>query len=496
MDSGSPRILVPPQDAKEIGQALSLLSLVNRVTLALSGAAGKAEATESIAAILTSPLGLRFSRAFCFEFDDWRECFIASLAVGVASDEEAEALTRRMAAEEALLNGFSRNLAEQSEPGQLMGHLKAGSLWAQSIHRIEGSLLLIDGWLDLQVFPKSDSNGGADFVAHLQADPSPRCFCTSADLAELPHVLRANLKPPFAAFGIRTTKGVRMIVLVDRAFQRDSTISESDLALLDWFRSQAAVIWANAELYADLEASLGRLREIDALKTSFLGTISHELRTPLTTVLGFLELILSNQAGPLPDQQRRLLDRTQRQADHLLGLVNDLIELAQSQAEGIHRLAPGPVVVHHVLRSALSRLAAGPRSSQMQIAIPDRDAEPCLVAAHDAALERILYHLLDNAVKFSAPGDRIDVSFHLVDDNWHIAIADPGIGIDRSHLRNIFRHFYQIDARLSRAYPGMGIGLTLVRILLEATGGHILVESELGQGSVFTVVYPRWREKA
>jgi signal transduction histidine kinase len=84
------------------------------------------------------------------------------------------------------------------------------------------------------------------------------------------------------------------------------------------------------------------------------------------------------------------------------------------------------------------------------------------------------------------------LQFDRVGENWYLAVADEGLGIDRSQLRKIFSHFYQVDSRLSRAYPGMGTGLTLVKLFLDAAGGNILLESSAGKGTIMTVVYPQW----
>jgi signal transduction histidine kinase len=233
---------------------------------------------------------------------------------------------------------------------------------------------------------------------------------------------------------------------------------------------------------------------MDSLKNSFLATVSHELRTPLTAILGFLDLILGNQNEPLSDCQQSLLDRSRRQAGHLLDLVNDLLELAEHQAAGAHPLPIGRVDAYKALDTAMKDLAASPRWGQGRIVTPPVACRPCLVAANESALERIFFHLIENALKFSPPGSEVTVRFDRFDDHWHLAVADCGIGIERFQLRTIFSLFYQIDSRLSRAYPGMGMGLTLVKVLLEATGGNILVESEPGRGSVFTVVYRRWKE--
>ena len=476
-------------------QTLGMLALISRVTLALSGATGTEELARHIARVLTSPLGFHFSRVFLLRYDDRRECFSADLALGIADGAQAQAMAARVAEEEAYLDRFAQSFDRLENPLlEMMGHLRGGALAPQSGGRAADETLAIDGWADFRAFPGLDEAGA--FFTRLIGEPFAKCNEAESNGTGLPEPLRGVVQAPFVSCAILTGRGVRLAIVADRAHQADPSIGRNELMLLEWFRAQAGVAWASAEMYADLEQALDHLREVDLLKNSFLATISHELRTPLTAILGYLKLMLDSQIGPVAEQQRLLLDRVHRQAGHLLGLVNDLLELAEFQAGGLHRLPVEPVVVHHALRAAMGRVADGPRHEQAQIEIPARPDEPFILAGNGDALERIVYHLLDNAVKFSAPGDPVAVTVQAVGENCHISIADRGIGIDRAQMRKVFSHFYQVDARLSRAYPGMGIGLTLVKQLLEATGGHIVVESELGQGSVFTVVYPAWRERS
>jgi signal transduction histidine kinase len=483
------------RNTHEIGEALAQLALINRVTIALSEAVGADDLTQAIAAALTSALGLHFSRAFLLAYDDKRECFSAKRAVGVSDADQARRLVKQLEAEQTYLDGLAHSFAAQDETclAELMDHLQLESLWIETIQHPNDEELAIEGWKGLFVTLAHEQP--ESLYARLVKQPCVLRFESASDIAALPPPLQTVLTTPFVVLSVHTSKGARLAILADRAWQPDPAVNRGDLLLLEWFQSQAGLAWSRAELNADLACALDHLRELDTLKNNFLATISHELRTPLTAILGFLDLVLGHPVETLTDRQRGLLDRSRHQAGHLLGLVNDLLELAEHQAEGARPLPVGRVDAHEALETAMSHLAESPRWGRACVTTPPMGSAPCLVAANELALERIFFHLLDNALKFSPPGSEVAVRFERFGDNWHLAIADRGIGMERAQLRGIFSLFYQIDSRLSRSYPGMGIGLTLVKVLLEATGGNILVESEPGQGSVFTVVYPRWENR-
>lgn len=474
----------------DIRSALGQLALINRITLALSAAVSQADLLNTIAVALTSPLGLRFSRAFLLLYDSRRECFHADRVAGISSTDQARTLFEKAEAEREYLQSLTGNLAESphSEATELMDQLKSGALLIESMQRADDQTMPPPGWSDLHVIAKCYPTDRV--FERLTQDSRVICYDRREDLNELPTPLNVILETPFVAFSIHTTKGVRLAVLADRAYQENPELDKGDLSLLEWFRSQAGMVWAGAEAYADLESALKQLRDVDLLKTGFLSTISHELRTPLTAVLGFLNLIVSGRSGPLTDEQRDLLTRSRRQADHLLGLVNDLLELAEFQADEVREMPLEPVDPHAAFEAAQARIAAGPRGGQATIVWQTATDASCSIIANQSALERILYHLLDNAVKFSRGGGEVTVECDKVGEHCHVSIADGGIGIERAKLGEIFSHFYQVDSRLSRNFPGMGIGLTLVKLLLNATQGHIAVLSRPGEGSVFTVVYP------
>jgi signal transduction histidine kinase len=477
---------------EELGDALAQLALINRITTALSASMHTGRLTETIAAILLSPRGLHFSRVFLLVYDEARECFRPGCARGIADESQAQDLRKRFEAEHAYLAGLSETMAAHGDHGltDLTDRLKASALWIEAMQSPHGEKLDIEDWNELCIMPGRELPDS--LFVRLAESPGAILREQPADVEALPSPLDKVLALPFAACSVHTSKGVRLAILVDRVHQKPAAITRADLSLLDWFQSQLSLAWAGFELYTELKDALDELRQLDTLKSNFLATVSHELRTPLTAIHGFLDLLREGRLGPVTDTQKALLDRSRRQSDHLLGLVNDLIDLAQYQVEPARLLPVTGVDAHECLAAALTQLSVRPHWNNARIVTPPKPERPVLVMANKTALERILYHLLDNALKFSRPGTEIQVSFTRCEDNWHLSIADQGIGLEAAQLRKVFSHFYQVDSRLSRDYPGMGIGLTLVKMQLQASGGRILVESEPQKGSVFSVVYPRW----
>jgi len=480
-------------DSQVLTSALHHLARINRITAALSPAVEKDQVAGAIGVALTSPRGLGYSRAFIFAYDEQRECFLPDRALGAAGPDEAVRLAKQSEAERDYLENLLQSLAGDASLAALVEKLDAESLWIDAVQSLDAPGLVFEQWRELCIVPVG---AGTGLFTRLAGEPLVVLCKEREDLEALPSPLGGILSLPFVAFSIFTAGGARAVVLADRAFQPDRAIAPEEISLLRWFRSFADLVWSDAETHAELASALERLREIDTLKNDFLATISHELRTPLTAVLGFLDILLDESKRLAAAERRDLLERTRRQADHLLGLVNDLLALAEHRIEGAKALPVGRVDPARPLNAAIARLRANPKWEKARIVAPGVGESPCRILADEQTLERIFYHLLENALKFGGPENEVRVRFQQVGDNCHLAVEDRGIGIERSQLHKIFSHFYQVDSRLSRGYPGMGIGLTLVKILLDATNGHILVESEPGKGSIFTVVYPRWEETA
>ena len=241
------------------------------------------------------------------------------------------------------------------------------------------------------------------------------------------------------------------------------------------------------QLNADLDAAMKS-------KDQFLSNISHELRTPLNSIIGFTDLLLTEDLGaPLSAQQRDFLETVARNGKQLLELINELLDL-QRIAAGRMELKPEPVEL-----AALLAEAAGSVHAQVQqhghalvVSPPPADLR---VQADRGRVRQILLNLLSNAIKFTPDGGRITLAAGAVngDAEARIAVTDTGIGIAAEDQPRLFKEFSQLDASASRKYEGTGLGLALSRRLVELQGGEIGVESEIGKGSTFWFTLPQAR---
>jgi signal transduction histidine kinase len=337
--------------------------------------------------------------------------------------------------------------------------------------------------------------------AHGQCDPQGRGLFRQAQLALSPQVVRKSdkeielpsdlvglLADESALVPLRTNKGLRALILLDRRLSGEPIILP-DLEQLDWFATQGALALQNAELINDLESAYQELKAVDQLKSNFLSTISHELRTPLTAITGFVDLVLKERVGPISENQRSLLERVARNTGHLNNMVTDLIEIAEIEAEGMRDLRMEAVDPLHVLFATFPRLDSRRRDQRVSVE-PVFDGTVPAIVCDEHALERIFFHLLDNAMKFSPPDGEVQVEFKRSGQQLRIAIRDHGVGIPPDKLQRIFDQFFQVDNSLTRGHEGLGLGLAVTRMLVQATHGEIEVESTLGKGSTFTVSYP------
>jgi PAS domain S-box-containing protein len=223
------------------------------------------------------------------------------------------------------------------------------------------------------------------------------------------------------------------------------------------------------------------------LKSEFLASMSHELRTPLNTILGFSELLSEQNAGPLNDKQKRFLTHIQRDAGHLLELINDVLDLSKIEAGRLElRLEKFPmaVAVAEVLTSIRPLVAT--KSLRL-----DSDLDTRLrLQADRLRFKEILYNLLSNAIKFTPPGGRVWIESSIVDGSVCILVGDTGIGIPADDQQPIFESFRQASATTKGVREGTGLGLAITKRLVEHHGGRIWVESEPGKGSRFFFTLP------
>lgn len=238
------------------------------------------------------------------------------------------------------------------------------------------------------------------------------------------------------------------------------------------------------ERTAELQKALERVSELSQLKANFIANISHELRTPLTHIKGYVELLITESLGGITSEQRHALTVSQQSTNRLEGLIEDLImvslasrgELSILQADvDIKRLANLAVKAH--AEAALER-------GVNLHAVVDEDMP--LVQADSQKIAWVLSHLIDNGIKFTPSGGNVIVSVKREGENLVIvSVTDTGIGIPSQKLDDIFEPFHQLDGSTTRRYGGTGLGLPLVRQIVEAHGSMLEVQSTEGRGSTF-----------
>jgi two-component system phosphate regulon sensor histidine kinase PhoR len=227
------------------------------------------------------------------------------------------------------------------------------------------------------------------------------------------------------------------------------------------------------------------IHRLEGIRRDFVANVSHELRTPLTAIRGFAETLRSSEV-PV-EQRRQYLDVILRHADRLSALIEDLLELSRIEG-GIRGLVPEPVDVTAVARDLLQDLK--PRLDAGQLHAEVR-AEPAPRALADRrALEQVLLNLLDNAIKYSEKGGRIEIAVSGSAPWVRIDVADTGIGIPEADRARVFERFYRVEKARSRDLGGTGLGLAIVKHLVQAQDGEVFVSSREGEGTVFTVRLP------
>ncbi|MEB3289142.1 MAG: PAS domain S-box protein [Leptolyngbya sp.] len=231
------------------------------------------------------------------------------------------------------------------------------------------------------------------------------------------------------------------------------------------------------------------------MKDEFLANMSHELRTPLNAILGMTEGLQDEVFGPLNDRQQKALRTIAHSGDHLLELINDILDLAKIEA-GQMTLEPTPVSVSYLCSSSLPFVQTQAQAKNIALHLHLPDSIPYLLG-DECRLRQVLINLLNNAVKFTPSGGSVTLDVQILtppaegEDPWlRITVRDTGIGIAPTDLDKLFQPFVQIDSTLNRQYNGTGLGLALVQRMVELHGGRVQVTSEVGVGSQFAVDLP------
>jgi len=293
--------------------------------------------------------------------------------------------------------------------------------------------------------------------------------------------------------GIRTMLGVPLlregacigVFQMTRATVRP--FSDKEVELLATFADQAVIAIENVRLFEEIQDKSRQIEEASRHKSQFLANMSHELRTPLNAILGYTELVQDNIYGETPERMRGVLDRIQKNGRHLLGLINDVLDLSKIEAGQLNLSLDDYSLkdVVHTVYGAVESLA-----NEKGIALKV-DIAPQLPAARgdERKLTQVLLNLVGNAIKFTDAGE-VRITASAANGMFIVAVRDTGPGISEADQGKIFEEFQQADSSITRKKGGTGLGLAIAKRIIELHGGRISVESHLGNGSTFAFTLP------
>jgi signal transduction histidine kinase len=342
----------------------------------------------------------------------------------------------------------------------------------------------------------------------------PLLIGSTADEKRLGVHAVADSKPTESWLGVPMIARDRVIGVISVESYRKNAFTHDDQLLLTAIANQAAVAIENAHLYKDLEgltyaleqrvmdrtnelreANL-RLLAADRSKNQFLANMSHELRTPLNSIIGFSSVLLDAARQALHARQYKFLENIHTAGNHLLELINDILDLSKIEA-GKMELRPDEFDLRDTMSSVERVMKGFAAEAKVSIASSVDSALP-RVRLDEGRLKQILFNLLSNAVKFSPKGGPVTMTATLVPkssspietETVRIDVTDKGIGIPRDELQRIFDEFYQTEEGRRSRRGGTGLGLSLTRNFVELHHGRIDVESKPGEGSCFTLYLP------
>ncbi|HEX6385713.1 MAG TPA: ATP-binding protein, partial [Anaerolineae bacterium] len=273
-----------------------------------------------------------------------------------------------------------------------------------------------------------------------------------------------------------------------------NAFSDSDIQSMTIAAAQVSVAITNARLFEELEERAAELaiayeelRESDRLKDELVQNVSHELRTPLTFVKGYVDLLMDGEMGLLTAEQQSAIQIISDKTNEITRLIDDIITLQRIDAGNLQL---GLVSMAELVQMAVMahRLVADKKGLSIESVLADGKG---WVYIDKGRINQVLDNLIGNAMKFSPDGGTITVAVREEGDSVYVIISDQGIGVPAGKRQRIFERFYQVDGSSRRRFGATGIGLAIVKRIIDAHKGKIWVESEVGKGSSFFFVLPK-----
>lgn len=300
----------------------------------------------------------------------------------------------------------------------------------------------------------------------------------------LSHVKQAGFRALLAVPLLRENSLIGGLIVRRKAA---GEFPEPVLQLLQTFAAQSVLAIHNARLFREIEEKGREIEIANKHKSEFLANMSHELRTPLNAILGYTELILDHIYGEVPEKIREVLERLEKNGRHLLGLINDVLDLSKIEA-GQLTLALSEYSMGEVVQTVFTSVEAlaAEKKLELKVMIPTDLPKG---KGDEQRIAQVLLNLLGNAIKFTDEGEvRVEVT--VSNETLWVSVFDTGPGLSEADQRMIFEEFHQADGSSTRKKGGTGLGLAIAKRIVEMHGGRIGVESTLGKGSTFYFTLP------